>query len=100
MKTYPWDPPGLAPRTPDERCARHKYCAYRDDDPNRCPVCHSTIKRCAGKHGSPAYNQGWWGGVAGASHGSLRAGQHNDPTEESKCRYQVPQDAEHVSEAA
>jgi len=36
-----WDPPGLPPRAENERCARHKgMCAYRDDDPTRCPVCH------------------------------------------------------------
>jgi hypothetical protein len=36
----PWDTPGLPPRRMDERCANHSHCAYRDDDPNRCPVCH------------------------------------------------------------
>lgn len=36
----PWDPPGLAPRTESQRCANHSSCAYRDDDPNRCPHCH------------------------------------------------------------
>lgn len=40
----PWDPPDLPPRTLSERCAHHKHCAYRDDDPSRCPKCHSS--RC------------------------------------------------------
>lgn len=40
----PWDPPGLPPRTLSERCARHKHCAFRDDDPTRCSKCHSN--RC------------------------------------------------------
>jgi len=38
----PWDTPGLPPRSMDERCARHDHCAYRDDDPARCPICHTT----------------------------------------------------------
>lgn len=36
----PWDAPGLPPRARDDRCARHPLCAYRDDDPTRCPACH------------------------------------------------------------
>jgi hypothetical protein len=36
----PWDSPGLPPRRMSERCAHHTHCAYRDDDPNRCPICH------------------------------------------------------------
>lgn len=36
----PWDSPGLPPRPKDERCSRHTHCAYRDDDPGRCPNCH------------------------------------------------------------
>lgn len=38
--TRPWDPPGLPPRTEAQRCANHSHCAYRDDDPERCPWCH------------------------------------------------------------
>jgi hypothetical protein len=36
----PWDPPGLPPRVMADRCAHHTHCAYRDDDPDRCPHCH------------------------------------------------------------
>lgn len=100
MKSYPWDTPGLPPRTQDERCARHKECAYRDDEPNRCAVCHSTVERCAGKHGSPANGHGWRQGLAGASHGSLRAGQHNDPTEELVRRRGALQSPQYAAEAA
>lgn len=36
----PWDPPGLPPKTP--RCRWHNgLCAYRDDDPTRCTLCHA-----------------------------------------------------------
>lgn len=49
-----WDTPGLPPRRMHERCANHYgsnsrgtantvrtvLCAYRDDDPARCPQCH------------------------------------------------------------
>lgn len=43
LPVAPWDPPGLPPRTKADRCARHrKLCAYRDDDPTRCPACHGT----------------------------------------------------------
>ena len=41
----PWDAPGLAPRAMGDRCSTHKHCAYRDDDPARCPVCH-TLRKC------------------------------------------------------
>ena len=40
--TKPWDSPGLPPRRESERCAHHAHCAYRDDDPARCPRCHAT----------------------------------------------------------
>ena len=40
----PWDTPGLPPRRMGERCAHHSHCAYRDDDPARCPVCHRRRK--------------------------------------------------------
>ena len=48
----PWDTPGLPPRRMAERCPAHPCdtrppypggCAYRDDDPNRCPSCHRTL---------------------------------------------------------
>lgn len=36
-----WDTPGLEPRHDEQRCANHHgMCAYRDDDPERCPLCH------------------------------------------------------------
>lgn len=46
-----WDTPRLPPRRMHERCANHygrgpqgidrpPLCAYRDDDPARCPICH------------------------------------------------------------
>lgn len=39
--TYPWDTPGLPAR--DRRCPWHSgLCAYRSDDPARCPLCHAT----------------------------------------------------------
>ena len=38
----PWDSPGLPQRSLADRCGRHHgLCAYRDDDPVRCPVCHA-----------------------------------------------------------
>lgn len=37
---YPWDPPGLPFRFEAQRCANHSHCAFRDDDPTRCPWCH------------------------------------------------------------
>lgn len=40
----PWDAPGLPDRPMGERCAAHKHCAYRDDDPARCPRCHTSRK--------------------------------------------------------
>lgn len=39
--TRPWDPAGLPLRTEAQRCRyHHGHCAYRDDDPTRCPRCH------------------------------------------------------------
>lgn len=39
---YDWDAPGLPPRAKAERCANHRgLCAFRDDDPLRCPRCHA-----------------------------------------------------------
>ena len=35
---------------PNPRCANHQHCAYRDDDPERCPQCHSTHAICGGTH--------------------------------------------------
>lgn len=47
-----WDPPGLAPREKDDRCALHKGgCAYRDDDPDRCPKCHRSWRVITGWDG-------------------------------------------------
>src|SRR5262245_16445263 len=47
-----WDPPGLEPVPDDQRCPWHYgLCAYRADDPARCPWCHSTwatIRRTGG----------------------------------------------------
>lgn len=49
----PWDPTDLPPRTLSERCAHHRYCAYRDDDPSRCQRCHSSrCPRCQKCHSS------------------------------------------------
>jgi len=45
---YSWDPAGLPPRTEAERCALHGgMCAFRDDDPDRCPRCHRTWAKLA-----------------------------------------------------
>jgi hypothetical protein len=41
-----WDTPGLPPRRLHERCRYHGHCAYRDDDPYRCPGCHTIPERC------------------------------------------------------
>lgn len=30
------------PRKNDKPCRVHRYCAYRDDDPTRCPWCHAS----------------------------------------------------------
>jgi hypothetical protein len=38
----PWDQPDAPRRTPEARCATHSHCAYRDDDPNRCSICHGS----------------------------------------------------------
>jgi hypothetical protein len=38
-----WDTPGLPPRDDRDRCPHHYgLCAYRADDPARCPTCHAT----------------------------------------------------------
>jgi hypothetical protein len=53
QECYPrpwWDTPGLPPRRPHERCANHGHCAYRDDDPYRCPTCHTIPERCTCRH--------------------------------------------------
>ena len=37
----PWDTPGLPARSVADRCSQHHgLCAYRDDDPVRCRMCH------------------------------------------------------------
>lgn len=38
----PWDTPGLPPRAKADRCGVHTHCAYRSDDPARCPQCHGS----------------------------------------------------------
>lgn len=43
---HQWDTPGLPPRTADQRCRHHKHCAYRDDDPARCTLCHASRTKC------------------------------------------------------
>jgi hypothetical protein len=86
----PWDSPGLPPRTMDERCSRHKHCAYRDDDPARCPLCHASPAKCNGGHGGAPYG-GWRNGIASTTHSTLRAGQCNDPREEAKRRWVASQ---------
>ena len=50
---FPWDTKGLVPRTNEERCTYHQnLCAYRDDDPACCPICHAsfTIILATGLH--------------------------------------------------
>jgi hypothetical protein len=43
-----WDTLGLPPRTEAQRCARHRgMCAYRDDDPARCTICHRAWPKIA-----------------------------------------------------
>jgi len=50
--TKPWDTPGLPPRAEQDRCPTHKgLCAYRDDDPARCPVCHRSWTVIEGRDG-------------------------------------------------
>lgn len=50
QECYPqpwWDTPGLPPRKLKDRCRHHRnLCAYRDDDPHRCPRCHTIPERC------------------------------------------------------
>jgi hypothetical protein len=49
QECYPqpwWDTPGLPSRRVSERCANHQNCAYRDDEPYRCPGCHTIPERC------------------------------------------------------
>jgi len=63
--TRPWDTPGLPARTEDRRCVHHRgQCAYRDDDPNRCPTCHRTWAKIATDDprlggGTPADHNRW-----------------------------------------
>ena len=83
-----WDTPGLPPRTMDERCARHKHCAYRDDDPARCPICHA--QKCNGKHGDSPYG-GWSKRIASPLHSTLKAGQYQNPLDEVKRRSPLAQ---------
>ena len=85
MTAFPWDPSGVPPRTMGERCARHKHCAYRDDDPARCPLCHATLGKCQGRHGGGQ----WRAGFASASHSSLKEGQCLDPREEATRRWEA-----------
>lgn len=76
----PWDTAGLPQRRMDDRCLRHKHCGYRDDDPARCSVCHSS--RCDGGHGVNPGDGSWKpGGAATAKHPSLREGQPLHPGE-------------------
>lgn len=88
----PWDTPRLPPRTMAERCARHKHCAYRDDDPARCPLCHASHEECKGGHGqAPA--DGCWrrGAVASDTNATLKAGQFIHPRDGAKRRSSCPQ---------
>jgi hypothetical protein len=82
----PWDALGLPPRTLEERCARHKHCAYRDDDPNRCPICHATPAKCRGEHGVMPFD-GWGGRGDGPVRGHspvLEQGQYFDPRKQAQ----------------
>lgn len=51
-----WDSKGLPPIPVTERCATHARpgrdpaCAYRSDDPERCPRCHMPHEKCGGTH--------------------------------------------------
>lgn len=75
----PWDSPGLPQRLMNERCARHLHCAYRDDDPARCELCHRLLQPGVGcGHGGPPFT--------GYSGGGLRKDQHADPRIEAKIR--------------
>jgi hypothetical protein len=48
----PWDPPRLAPVPDAERCPHHRgLCAYRADDPARCPRCHRSWSVITGRDG-------------------------------------------------
>lgn len=89
----PWDAPGLPPRTLAERCARHKHCAYRDDQPGLCPVCHATTAKCGGEHGG-APVPGWERGIAGKTSGTLKAGQYKDPRKALQSKVTGAQPAE------
>lgn len=43
----PWDTPGLPARAQEDRCRWHNgYCAYHEDDPTRCCLCHTDNARC------------------------------------------------------
>jgi hypothetical protein len=96
----PWDTAGLPPRAMAERCIRHKHCAYRDDDPARCELCHATPEKCNGGHGGAplgSWKRATGGGIAGSSHKTLKAGQYNDPREEEKHRLRVSEGLEDPS---
>ena len=94
----PWDTPGLSPRTMAERCARHKHCAYRDDDPARCPLCHTTNTKCNGEHGQAPADGSWRrGAVASDKNATLKAGQYIHPGDEAKRRSSCPQPLQEVA---
>jgi hypothetical protein len=90
--------PDLPPRTMAERCARHKHCAYRDDDPDRYPLCHASDAKCSGSHGKPPIDSKS-GKQAAATHPSLKAGQYLDPREASNRRMQGSQPSGDTSTA-
>jgi hypothetical protein len=91
----PWDTAGLPPRTMGERCSRHKHCAYRDDDPARCPLCHSS--RCDGSHGGAPSDGSWrLGKLATTINATLKPDQPIHPGVSRSRRTSWPQSPECV----
>lgn len=72
----------MTARTNETACARHRYCAYTGDEPDRCPICHSTATKCGGRHGASPGDGSWRRGIAaGMTHGTLRPGEACHPNE-------------------
>lgn len=80
----PWDSPGLPPRSADDRCRRHKYCSYRDDDPAYCPLCHARHEMGTGGQCAAVGKRGRV--VDSTTHPTLRLGQYAHPLDEAKRR--------------
>ena len=86
----PWDTPGLPPRSEDERCGRHKWCAYRDDDPAYCPLCHARHELGTGSECGVVYVDTRGRAVDSTTHPTLRLGQYAHPQDEGKRRAEMP----------